>query len=518
MGERDVIMKSFRLHNIKSFVDSGDIEIKPITIFVGKNSCGKSSLLRFLAVLAQTFSVDTVSPIKFYGKSVDYGNFESVSHKRLDKPIRFELVYDVNVVGVSMADFIALPIKARGNDHSTDMRAITISVEISKANERLIVTQILIKEDKKILYSIRRKNETTYIFEVNYIYQNGDFMPVAFSEEIEGIEFTRFIPVYQSLDWLIAVQKRLENTGGNQEIIEKIENFIKLNKGHIYSAYKIKRFDEIYPLIQEEIDAYDYYSNILDSFYNGMLFEAKHIHYIGPFRAAPDRFYRDPEYRCEDVGAKGENISNILINNFRDAGKKKRKHSNNQESQALEEILGYKLSLKNLGGGLFQIMIEDENGFQSNLTDTGYGVSQILPIVVQLTGFSNTKVPKDILKRELFETVLIEQPELHLHPAAQAELATLFASSVTKGTRKNIIIETHSEHLIRKLQVYIADKNHRLTNDMVKIYYVDKGEDGVASVQEMKIDEHGRFLTEWPSGFFDKGHELSSALLEKLFE
>ena len=73
-------MKSFRVKNIKSFVDSGNIEIAPITIFVGGNSCGKSSLIRFPAVLSQTFIAETDSPIKFYGKMLDYGNYEDVLH------------------------------------------------------------------------------------------------------------------------------------------------------------------------------------------------------------------------------------------------------------------------------------------------------------------------------------------------------------------------------------------------------------------------------------------------------
>ena len=61
-------MKSFRVKNVKSFKDSGAIEFKPITIFVGKNSCGKSSLLRFPVVLAQTAISNTDSPLMLYGK------------------------------------------------------------------------------------------------------------------------------------------------------------------------------------------------------------------------------------------------------------------------------------------------------------------------------------------------------------------------------------------------------------------------------------------------------------------
>ena len=108
--------------------------------------------------------------------------------------------------------------------------------------------------------------------------------------------------------------------------------------------------------------------------------------------------------------------------------------------------------------------------------------------------------------------LLIEQPELHLHPAAQAELAELFVDCVKNNDGKKIIIETHSEHLIRKLQILVASPQCPITRDMVRIYYVDKDEKGEAHPEEMRILENGKFENEWPSGFFDKGYLLSREL------
>ncbi|MBQ7992127.1 MAG: AAA family ATPase [Solobacterium sp.] len=75
-------MKSFRLRNVRSFKDSGTIELKPLTIFVGKNSCGKSSLLRFPAVLSQTADQTNNSPITLNGSLIDFGNFKDVVYKK----------------------------------------------------------------------------------------------------------------------------------------------------------------------------------------------------------------------------------------------------------------------------------------------------------------------------------------------------------------------------------------------------------------------------------------------------
>ena len=71
-------MQKFALDHIKSFTHSNEIEIKPITVFVGKNSCGKSSLLRFPIVLAQTFKEDALTPLLLFGKFIDYGNYDVV--------------------------------------------------------------------------------------------------------------------------------------------------------------------------------------------------------------------------------------------------------------------------------------------------------------------------------------------------------------------------------------------------------------------------------------------------------
>ena len=149
-------------------------------------------------------------------------------------------------------------------------------------------------------------------------------------------------------------------------------------------------------------------------------------------------------------------------------------------------------------------MLRDKNGNETNLIDNGYGVSQVLPIVTEIIRLS-IATPRKLRYIEASDyIVILEQPELHLHPAAQSELATLFVNGISDGKgKKKILVETHSEHLIRKLQILVADK---------EIYYVDKDEDGNAHVEEMKLLENGKFENAWPSGFFDRGYQLSREL------
>ena len=173
-------------------------------------------------------------------------------------------------------------------------------------------------------------------------------------------------------------------------------------------------------------------------------------------------------------------------------------------------ILPFKLKIKDLGNNYFQLMLRDKNGVESNLIDVGFGISQVLPIISEVCTSSLKRNRRSDL--DINNIILVEQPELHLHPAAQARLADLFAMCISANENSRFIIETHSEHLISKLQVLIADENCALTSDMVQILYVDKNENGEAFVQEMKIKENGKFVEEWPSGFFDQGYTLARQL------
>lgn len=499
-------MKSFRIRNIKSFEDSGIIELKPITIFVGKNSCGKSSLLRFPAVIAQTFQSNTDSPIKFYGQMVDYGNYEDVVHKGNKGKICFCLTYDISVNPFYLFSRRAVLEnttleelkKARRNP---DFRESTLQIEIYKDGKSLVVNSVVLSVLDKQIYEISRIKKKAYEFRVNYIYSEGSFIEEEHSVTLDQVEFNKFIPIYSDSERLKNIAKRVY---GKRNLSE--HELAELEKRIFRSHFEDNMLSEEENMIAKEEYAFDYAANLLRNFYDQLEFSSAYLHYIGPFRQNPDRVYRDPEFKSGDIGVKGENLSNLLISDYHRSQKLVKLISG-----SLKEILGYTLTLKGIGSGLYQIMIEDEQGYQSNIIDTGYGVSQVLPIVAQVirSMVSKTKAYRNI---KTDEVILIEQPELHLHPAAQAEMAKLFVDCVTKSENKQLIVETHSEHLIRKLQVLIADKNCPFSSEMIKIYYVDKDNNGVASVEEMKILPNGKFEKKWPTGFFDKGYQLSVEL------
>jgi predicted ATPase len=129
--------------------------------------------------------------------------------------------------------------------------------------------------------------------------------------------------------------------------------------------------------------------------------------------------------------------------------------------------------------------------------DLGVGVSQIIPVIT-------TCAVKNAI------TVLIEQPELHLHPRLQGDLADLFIETAIKGDQHNTyVIETHSEHIIRRIMRRIReDRNKgtdevRITKDDVAILYVAPGPHG-STVTHLRLDDEGDLIDEWPNGFFEE--------------
>ena len=502
-------MKSFRVKNIKSFKDSGIIEFRPITIFVGKNSCGKSSLLRFPVVLAQTALSNTDSPIMLYGKMIDYGNYEDVVFGRQEGKIQFEIHYDIDIHNVqdsryNMFDFLEMEDENAEDKHS-EIRDVSLKVSLDRKDKRMHVDFVELCIDDECLSGFYSE-EDRYRIELNYIYHDFELILEKYVMYANEIHFETFYPFYDMREVFSAIVGLVVNEDGKpvdmekgQEVFNKLYNMANPFGEEDLSETEIK--------IRRIKDGLEYASTIMSHIYQNTQVESRLITYIGPFRENPERVYRDSESQSLNVGVRGENVSTLLIRDFQ-----KKNHLIDEISEWLYRTMGYKLCINDMGSSLFQIMLENDKGIKSNILDVGFGISQVLPIITQVIRMS--LVSRKLRGGEgIDETLYIEQPELHLHPAAQAELADIFVKCVMENSGKTLVIETHSEHLIRKLQVLIADKNSSFTEKDICIYYVDKNDDGIANVKEMKLLANGKFKEKWPAGFFDKAHELSMELL-----
>lgn len=123
--------------------------------------------------------------------------------------------------------------------------------------------------------------------------------------------------------------------------------------------------------------------------------------------------------------------------------------------------------------------------------DVGIGVSQVLPVLVMAYGSKG-------------RIIAMEQPEIHLHPALQAELGDVFMEAIGGDRRNTFILETHSEHLVLRLLRRIREK--KLRPEHLAVLFVEPLPDRGSRVVELRVDEEGDFVDSWPGGFFEESY------------
>ena len=249
--------------------------------------------------------------------------------------------------------------------------------------------------------------------------------------------------------------------------------------------------------------AIDCAKGYLDEFFSSS------FRYLGPLRDAPKPLYPlDPSNEPYDIGLKGEHTIFVL-----ELHKKKEveyipslafeKDDMKAEvvtgtlEDALSDWLQYlevaeSLESATLGKQGYAPRAGIKNSKKEHeLNHVGVGVSQVLPILV--SG----------LISDPDSTLVFEQPELHLHPRVQSLLADFFLSMTL--SKRQCLIETHSEHLINRLRYRIAAASSVKLKEDVKVYFVEKGENG-SSFTSVEINEYGA-ISNWPEGFFDQSQE-----------
>lgn len=239
------------------------------------------------------------------------------------------------------------------------------------------------------------------------------------------------------------------------------------------------------------------------------------IRHLGPLRDEPRPLYPMSEGRApQDVGPRGQytafvyNLHSKETVNYIPSIELMDPHgqampSDTTLSLAVDDWLNYLgigdgLNAEDRGRFGFELQVApDDDGSFFDLTQVGVGVSQVLPILVMC------------LLAPPGTTLIVEQPELHLHPRVQTRLADFFASMIWLG--KQCIIETHSEHLINRVRYRIAiAEEETLTNDVL-LYFADM-EDGQAEYLPIRINKYG-VIPDWPAGFFDESHALAADIL-----
>jgi predicted ATPase len=208
--------------------------------------------------------------------------------------------------------------------------------------------------------------------------------------------------------------------------------------------------------------------------------------YLGPFRQSPRRSYSTRGASPNQVGAEGESTIPLLANEA--VQSKSRAHIRQVAEWLAMMNLGSKVDVSRVAtSDLFDVSVRLPDGADFPIADLGYGLSQVLPVLTQLSF-----APQGA-------TLLFEQPELHLHPLAQRPLAKVFVDAIRKRG-VHIVAETHSPWLFGQFQREIREQ--RLQISELALFRVKRC-DGKTNIEEIPIDGNGEIYHEWKNGFCD---------------
>lgn len=445
------MLKKIRIHNFKCWKDTGYINMAPISLIFGANSSGKSSIGQFLMMLKQTTEAQDRKAIFYPGgknSAVQLGSFrEMVYQRNLENKIAFEYEWD---------KFKKL--KIRDTVSQTFYTADTIS----------FIARVKGDVDSDILK----------IEELKYNLKEGE------------------TPV-------LTVRMTPSTKKPGQYEVNANPYALKRHPGRVWYPSPPVRF---YGFPDEVVNYYKNSEFVQDL---NLLQENffKSICYLGPLRIKTERLYTWGGITPESVGYSGELTIAALLSS------KNRKISlgYNKIAKPFGEIIA--ASLKSMGlidNFRVKKIAENRQEYEVNvqtkgsgdwvdLPDVGFGISQVLPVLVQCF----YAPPGSI--------IIMEQPEIHLHPSAQSALADVMIDVINSrenGADRNIqlIIETHSEHFLRRLQRRIAED--AVPQEKVSAYFANIAKTP-ATLEPLQIDIFGN-IQNWPENFF--GDEMGDII------
>jgi len=225
------------------------------------------------------------------------------------------------------------------------------------------------------------------------------------------------------------------------------------------------------------------------------------ISFIGGMRLRPLRMYRIPGGIRPDVEPDGSHAPHwLFLSAQRDQKLLK------TISRWFQKYVGLEIILEKNAGG-FEIKAKYPWQHTSNLADTGEGIGQVLPIVTTLTSL----VTKDIEATHEKCLLILEQPELHLHPFAHTGIAELLVAAM--DTKRRILVETHSDTLLLRIRRAIAEQ--RISHTWVRFYYVEKNKEGRSISKAIELNDRGT-PSWWPRGIFSEDQEEYQAIRRAL--
>lgn len=407
------MLKDITLRNFKIWKTTDLLQLAPVTLLLGTNSSGKSSIIQSLLLIRQTVRCNDPNLSLYFGEegrqdSVVMGQFSDVLCRHgSDKYIGIEFNWARPDSGETLFKFSA---KYQGTpSNAAEIQSLRIEVEghgfhVTRQKRGAFKLDIGLEKSTKLPATRELKPQNSFTFS-----------PAALAK--------------------LGPEARLEILESSSALLDELSNII----------------------------------------------------YLGPVRQLAKRQYQWGGITPATIGDDGSRAVDALIasGTAAKAGKAGGELFAQTEAWLKKMGLADSLEIRRLGKSPLHEVWVGRDGASSNLRDVGVGVSQILPVIVAA------------LHAQTGHIVMIEEPESHLHPLAQSTLAELL-TTISKERGVQFLIETHSEHLFRRMQTLLAKQE--IAPGQCAMYFVEK-ENGEAKIRPLQVDEMGR-IGNWPEKFF----------------
>lgn len=525
------MITGIELGNIRLFEDVGrwDFPFSQLSVLCGTNSAGKSTVLKSLLLLVQSNSAantrDRAGQLKLMGPLVDLGTYKSlVSHQDVSR----DITVSINTTDLIKPSYFSDLRKISGRDPSPSEEDDYMPYRLKSSFCFGVLDKYCDpkKDDFDLLFKseeIEEKTKTSeaYLKRASFRFETEEGLSLEWeillrSKQVRKME----APDYEILipgDYLSAIRgyRLMEVPRVPLGSFTRIECFLRgiLPSGLWAKSRRPERGEE------DHQEMYFPLPPLLRQICSDFVDELEEIHYIGPLRSPAKRYYFTPLDSAPQMDAAGDFLPYV----FRDRGEinvyyippgDQRERITSTLATAINVWLHYlrtgeslngvdAASLQEIGTSyekdvLFEFTLKSFGEESHSLADSGFGYSQLLPIVVRG------------LIAEIDDTIIIEQPELHLNPALQVRLAEFLAALAL--TDRNLIIETHSEHIVNALRVLAAeDLTGRLSSNYAILYLDTEG--GRPTLRHLEVEEDGT-IPEWPRAFMGEAMKLSSRLLK----
>lgn len=446
-------MIKLTIENFKSIGCVKDFELRPMTVLAGINSSGKSSLLQALLLLKQSMESDTKDLLRLNGPYVAATSLtDLVRMKKRGGQMKMAMTIDGREIPSSYRDVNFSP-------NGKALVAVSFELVFSANGQSLLESlnstwKFEGTEEKVMFMAKRTKTLGTYTLK----YSHPAMLGLSESEKRRTMDkckltFKDYIPIFAEG----------EEGGGNV----------------VRSLIVMKVLHSIIESVMEN------------------------IHYVGAQRIKPKlaQSYSSTDFR--EVGTDGQ-MTRFLLNERKNAHVAGYDDNVGGLAALCKKWICDKMHLaKDIdvvkdSNKLYRTLITNNDGLQVDLCQMGFGLSQILPFVVQ--GFLTP----------VGGTLIVEDPDVHMHPKVQADIVDFFIDLMQHG--RNVLIETHSDHIVTRLRRRITDET--LTTDKVNVVFVENGKDG-SCYPSIGISENGAFTSELPKDFLDTQNNDNKEILRE---